>query len=110
MPWNEYERLILAEWQAVLNQQLTPSEREIQAFLEKHPAMVPGAFNLLGNESGHYPWLCGLMSQPPLPSYDRHVPDFMWLSINSDIEEPVLIEIERRANAGSTRTGRKQRS
>jgi hypothetical protein len=94
MQWEAYEKLILAEWGALLNRSPAPGEREVQAFFEKHPSMVPGAHNITGNESGHYPWLCGLISQPPLPSYDRHIPDFMWLSINSDTEEPVLVEIE----------------
>jgi hypothetical protein len=93
MPREAYEQLVQAEWRSLLNKHPSPTEREIQAFFEKHPCMVPGAFNLFG-ESGHYPWLCGLISQPPLPSYDRHSPDFMWLSMNSDTEEPILVEIE----------------
>lgn len=93
MKWEVYERLILTEWNTFLNGE-PPGEKAVQAFLERHPSMVPGAFNLLGTESGHYPWLCGLISQPPLPSYDRRFPDFMWLSLNSETEEPVLIEIE----------------
>ena len=64
MSWDVYERLIVTEWDALLNSE-TPNEKEIQAFLEQHPALVPGAFNLIGNESGHYPWLCGLITQPP---------------------------------------------
>jgi hypothetical protein len=94
MTWEEYERLILAEWTALLSGNPAPSEPEMQAFFERYPSMVPGAFCLLGNESGHYPWLCGLISQAPLPSYDRRIPDFMWISLSSDSEEPVLIEIE----------------
>ena len=94
MMWEEYERLILAEWTVLLNSSPAPAESEMQAFFERYPSMVPGAFSLPGDESGHYPWLCGLISQPPLPSYDRRIPDFMWISLSSDTEEPVLIEIE----------------
>ena len=91
--WKDYEKVVTAEWAAVLNGG-DPSEPSIQTFLEAHPSMVPGAFGLLGGESGHYPWLTSLISQPPLPSYNHRIPDFMWLSRWSDTEQPVLIEIE----------------
>jgi hypothetical protein len=35
-----------------------------------------------------------LWSQPQLKGYDGRIPDFMWISRNSDIIRPVLIEIE----------------
>lgn len=94
MEWRQYEQLLRSEWHALLNRDPAPTEQEIQHFLEQHPSMVPGCFNLIGNESGHYPWRCGLIAQPILPSYDHHSPDFMWLSLNSATIEPVLIEIE----------------
>ncbi len=105
MKWDAYERLIMAEWNTILNGE-PPGEKAMQAFFERHPSMVPGAFNLIGNESGHYPWLCGLISQPPLPSYDRRFPDFMWLSLNSEAEEPVLIEIEAPGKRWFTDSGK----
>lgn len=104
--WEEYERLILAEWDELLGSNPAPSERIMQTFFEQHPSMVPGAFNIVGNQSGHYPWLCGLISQPPLPSYDRRIPDFMWISLNSDTEEPVLIEIEAPGKRWFTASGK----
>jgi Domain of unknown function (DUF4263) len=94
MEWGTYERIVLEEFEGLLARTPPPPERDMQRFLEKHPCLVPGAFNVIGRESGHYPWLCGVIAQPPLPSYDRRIPDFMWLSLNSDTEEPVLIEIE----------------
>ena len=94
MEWEKYEQLIIAEWNKLLNQNPGPTEKEIQSFLERHPCMVPGAFNLIGAESGHPPMFCGLISQPILPSYNYRKPDFMWISKNSDTIEPVLIEIE----------------
>jgi|LQYC01.1.fsa_nt_gi hypothetical protein len=104
--WKEYEHLILAEWDDLLGSNPAPTEREMQTFFEKHPSMVPGAFNIVGNQSGHYPWLCGLISQPPLPSYDRRIPDFMWISLNSGTEEPVLIEIEAPGKRWFTASGK----
>ena len=94
MDWKTYSQLIMGKWSNLLNQNSPISEETVQRFLEEHPSMVPGAFNIVGPESGHYPWLCGLISQPILPSFDHHKPDFMWLSQNSDTVEPVLIEIE----------------
>jgi len=94
MGWEKYEQLIIAEWNELLNRNMRPNEKEIQSFLERYPCMVPGAFNLIGAESGHLPIFCGLISQPILPSFNYRKPDFMWLSKNSDTIEPVLIEIE----------------
>ena len=94
MSWEDYERLILGQWSDLLGSSPGPSELAVHRFLEQHPSMVPGAFNIIGGSSGHYPVMSALISRPPLPSYDRRIPDFMWLSLNSEIEEPVLIEIE----------------
>ena len=104
--WEEYERLILAEWNKLLDSNPAPSEQRMQTFFEQYPSMMPGAFNIVGNQSGHYPWLCGLISQPPLPSYDRRIPDFMWISLNSGTEEPVLIEIEAPGKRWFTTSGK----
>ena len=94
MEWEKYEQLIIAEWTELLNRNPMPNEKGIQCFLERYPCMVPGAFSLIGAESGHAPLFCGLISQPILPSFNYRKPDFMWLSKNSDTIEPVLIEIE----------------
>jgi len=105
MVWEEYQQLILSEWDHLLNGEHSPTEAEVHIYLEKHPSMLPGAFNLVGDPSGHYPWLCGLISQPILPAYDYKKPDFMWLSQNSDTIEPVLIEIESPNKRWFTKAG-----
>jgi hypothetical protein len=105
MSWQDYERLILAQWSDVLESAPTPTELAVHRFLEQHPSIVPGAFNIIGGSSGHFPWLGALISRPPLPSYDRRIPDFMWLSLNSEIEEPVLIEIEAPGKRWFTASG-----
>jgi hypothetical protein len=92
--WDIFEKQILSEWESLLNSNPPPSEEDIQHFLEKYPSLVPGAFNLIGSESGHYPRFQALISQPVLPSFDYRKPDFMWLSRNSAAIEPVLVEIE----------------
>jgi Domain of unknown function (DUF4263) len=102
--WEDYEPLITKEWDSLLNGK-PPSEAAIQAFFQKHPSIVPGAFGLTGGESGHYPRLSTLIAQPPLPSYNRRIPDFMWLSQWSDTDQPVLIEIEAPAKRWFTNSG-----
>lgn len=104
LSWEAYEGGITKDWDILLNGEPS-SEAAIQAFLEKHPSMVPGAFGLSGGESGHYPWPSSLISQPPLPSYNHRIPDFMWLSQWSDTEQPVLIEIEAPSKRWFTRSG-----
>lgn len=103
--WTQYERIIQMEWDALLNRQPFPSEPEVQAIFERHPSIVPGAFGIIGGESGHYPRLCGMVAQAPLPSYDRRVPDFLWLSGSSDTEQPVLVEIEAPSKPWFTKAG-----
>lgn len=105
MDWEIYQQMMVSGWDELLNRNPGPTEKEVQRFLEEYPAMVPGAFNLMGNRSGHYPWLCGLISQPILPSYNYHVPDFMWLALNSEVVEPVLIEIEEPGKSWFTKSG-----
>ncbi len=105
LSWEVYETLITEEWDGLLNSQPPPPESVIQDFLQKHPSMVPGAFGLFGGESGHYPLLCSLISQPPLPSYNARIPDFMWLSRWSDTQQPVLIEIEAPDKRWFTKSG-----
>lgn len=105
VPWKEYEHFIKLEWDRLLNCEPLPTEQMVQNFLEIHPSMVPGAFGLIGNESGHYPMGNGVISQAPLPSYNRRIPDFMWLSQSSDTEQPVLVEIESPSKKWFTRIG-----
>ncbi|MBU8920268.1 MAG: DUF4263 domain-containing protein [Bacteroidales bacterium] len=70
-----------------------PEEDSVQKFLEKNPAMVPGAFPP-GAAGGHSPWHCAVVSQPVLPGLNSKIPDFMWIASNSQVWYPVLVEIE----------------
>jgi hypothetical protein len=103
MPWDEYERWLKNEWQRILNS--AENERDIQNFLEKHPCLIPGAFNMKG-KSGHYPFPDAVISQPPLTGVGVKIPDFMWLSTNSLEFEPVVIEIESPKKKWFTSVGR----
>lgn len=91
--WDDYEKLSLQEYHDLLT--LHPdNEKVFQIFLERNPSFVPGAFSLLG-ESGHYPYLGTLITQPKLFGVIERNPDFMWLSTDSLTFSPILIEIER---------------
>src|SRR4051794_5521348 len=93
LSWDEYKALVMTSWNALLVREPPATEREVQLFLQDHPCLVPGAFGLTGLRNGHYPYACSVIAQAPLPSYNRRVPDFIWLSKNSEVDEPVLIEI-----------------
>lgn len=92
MSWEEYEEKLTQEWQSLLDSDC--SEKVIQAFLEKHPCLLPGAFTMT-RTSGHYPYPDAVISLPPLSGVGKRVPDFMWLSTCSTEFEVVLVEIER---------------
>src|SRR5262245_45636995 len=105
MRWEDYEEVVSTHWNNLLTSVPSPSEQTVHRFLEQHPCLVPGAFNIIGGTSGHYPSMSALFSQPPLPSYDRRIPDFMWLSANSEIDEPVLVELEAPDKRWFTKSG-----
>ncbi|MBV2150681.1 DUF4263 domain-containing protein [Sphingobium yanoikuyae] len=92
MAGDDYADYLKVAWLALLNG--NPSECEVQEFLERHPAMIPGAFSVVGGPSGHAPFPDAVISQPELYGYQRRRPDFMWISKNSLALNPVLIEIE----------------
>ncbi len=92
MGWNEYEQKLRDVWNNLLDS--NPQEAEVQAFLEKHPCMIPGSSSMTMT-SGHWPFPHAVISQPPLVGIDERIPDFMWLATSSLHFEPVLIEIER---------------
>lgn len=92
--WEQYERWLTAEWASLLDR--SPSEPEIQGFLEGHPCLVPGGEGgerSIGGHHGSFP--AALFSQPELPGLTSPCPDFLWISKVSSLVRPVLIEIER---------------
>ena len=91
-PIDEYARLSNARFGELLS--ADPSESEVQAFLEKHPWLIPGHQTPSGT-SGHYPLHCSLIAQLKLPGQESYIPDFMWIATHSGAWFPTLIEIER---------------
>ena len=72
----------------------SPEEPRVQAFLEAHPAFVPGSRSP-GGATCASPLFHVLVSQPRLPGLDARQPDFLWFTTTSSTWYPVLIEIEK---------------
>jgi hypothetical protein len=94
MAWAEYDHLVREQWSSLLDS--NPPETQVQAFLEQHPSMVPGAHLGLGHlgASGHSPFLSALITQPKLQGLGVRVPDFLWMAKDSLHFNPVFVEIE----------------
>jgi hypothetical protein len=101
-----YVDRVTAEWKLLLDSD--PTEPRIQAFLEAHPLMVPGAHLGLGGitPTGHSPFPQALIAQPPLRGLTTRVPDFLWLATDSLVFNPVFIEIEEPGKRWVTGQGR----
>jgi Domain of unknown function (DUF4263) len=92
--WAHYVDAVLAEWHGLLATE--PEEAEVQAFLEHHPAMVPGGSGDIGPGGHHGSDLSAVFCRPPLIGNGRtFVPDFMWVTRSSGLITPILIEIEK---------------
>jgi hypothetical protein len=99
LPWDDYVRLVQAEWAELLDRS-APPESEFQRFLERHPSMAPGGF--VGH---HGPVHYALFTQPVLPGLRRPTPDFMWITKDSGRVLAVLIEIEKPSKLWFTTKG-----
>ena len=80
-------------WQALLDSEESRDESLLQAFLERHPSLLPGSHSVDG-DSGHAPFPVAVIAKPKLPGLSDREPDFMWLATDSSSLYPVLIEIE----------------
>lgn len=71
-------------------------EDDVQRFLERHVALIPGAFGDIGPNGHHGPLYSGVIRQPPLRGLDaKLIPDFMWITRSTVDVTPICIEIER---------------
>src|SRR5690242_4946334 len=74
LPWEAYEAQLLAQWDELLGRD--PEEPEVQAFLELHPAMVPGGSGDVGPGGHHRSELKAVFARPELQGAGRcFVPD-----------------------------------
>lgn len=87
--WSDYEESLKGSYRDLLA--ADPTESDMQAFFERNPALMPGAFP---DQVGHGAFPNALISQPELSGIGERRPDFMWIARNSAMVQPVLIEIE----------------
>lgn len=88
-----YNRLLIERWRQLLDSPASKDEAFLQAFLERHPSLLPGSHTVDG-DSGHSPYPMAVISKPKLPGLSDREPDFMWLSCHSSEVFPILIEVE----------------
>lgn len=91
--WDDYYNQAMAEYEELLDNN-GDDEKVFQTFFEKNPSFVPGALELFG-QSGHYPYMDTMISQPSIGGVFKRIPDFLWLAQDSLNFCPVFIEIER---------------
>jgi len=90
MPEDEYFAEAMARYGEVLD--AATHEKDMQAFFEEHPPLLPFGFP---DFTGHGPHPRALISQPELVGLGSRQPDFLWLTRDSAELRPVLIEIEK---------------
>jgi Domain of unknown function (DUF4263) len=105
MSFAEYEAAVMRDWQALLASD--PAEDAVQAFLELHPAMVPGGSGDIGPAGHQGSEFSAVFRVPELkgagPSYK---PDFMWITHSTARITPILIEIEKPSKRWFQQNGR----
>ncbi|WP_165822592.1 Shedu anti-phage system protein SduA domain-containing protein [Paenibacillus montanisoli] len=101
--WEEYEKVSIQEYYKLLESS-SDNEAAFQLFFEENPSYVPGALELFG-QSGHYPHMHTLISQPQIGGPFKRSPDFLWLANDSLTFTPVFIEIEKPAKVMYTKGG-----
>jgi hypothetical protein len=88
-----YNQSLTQRWQALIDSEESRDEGLLQAFLERHPSLLPGSHTVDG-DSGHTPFPMAVVAKPKLPGLSDREPDFMWLATDSASLYPILIEIE----------------
>lgn len=92
--FKSYSTKAKSYYQELLNEQ-GDDEKVFQKFFERNTSFLPGSHSEFGQAmSGHDPIHGCLISQPKIRGLNTRVPDFMWLSYDSVVFSPVLIEIE----------------
>jgi hypothetical protein len=106
LDWDTYSARAQGEFGSLIDG--NPPEADVQAFLERHPAMVPypEGFKESGGSGGaHGDLHFAVFTQPPLPGIERPVPDFMRIATDSGGFYPLLVEIEAPSRRVATRHG-----
>lgn len=105
LEWQAYSDAALSAWYNLLSS--NPDEDAVQAFLELHPAMIPGGSGDIG-PGGHHGSDMGIVfRRPTLKGSGRSFePDFMWITRSSGLITPILIEIEKPSKRWFKKNGR----
>ncbi|MGO6984179.1 Shedu anti-phage system protein SduA domain-containing protein [Rhizobium leguminosarum] len=93
LTWERYSELVRRDWRDLLDSAEHHDEAIFQKFLETHPCMVPGGQSMSG-PSGHSAFPAAMITQPSLPGFSEHIPDFLWIATDSLHIYAVLVEIE----------------
>ena len=88
-----YDEFLMDRWQALLDCEESRDESLLQAFLERHPSLLPGS-SQRGRRQRARAVPVAVIAKPKLPGLSDREPDFMWLTTDSSALYPVLIEIE----------------
>ena len=99
--FEEYSHRLTADFSTLLSK--GPSERAVHQFLNRTPSLVPGARTPGGSVKGLLH--SALITEPELPGFRSHFPDFMWIVADSGTWYPTLIEIESPTKKLFTRAG-----
>jgi Shedu protein SduA, C-terminal len=92
MSWDDYSERVSNEWNALLDSSDAGDEAKLQEFVEGHPSLLMGVAGAVMGRRTPFPG--ALISQPPLRGVTTKFPDFLWITFNSMILQPALIEIE----------------
>lgn len=93
LTWERYSELVRRDWRDLLDSAEHHDEAIFQKFLETHPCMVSGGQSMSG-PSGHSAVPAAMITQPSLPGFSEHIPDFLWIATDSLHIYAVLVEIE----------------
>lgn len=105
MAWEPYSAAVFNEWQELLASD--PEESGVHAFLELHPAMIPGGSGDIGPGGHHGSDFSAVFTKPRLKGQGRDFePDFMWVTRSTGLITPVLIEIEEPSKRWFRKDGR----
>lgn len=105
MDWSRYHDEVMSKWYDLLSRD--PEEDDVQAFLELHPAMIPGGSGDVGPGGHHGSQMSAVFRVPPLNGAgSSFVPDFMWVTKSSGLITPILIEIEKPSKRWFQKSGR----
>ncbi|MER6826555.1 Shedu anti-phage system protein SduA domain-containing protein [Streptosporangium sp. NPDC000563] len=103
VPWDLYETWLMSKWTELIDSD--PDEPDVQAFLERHPSLLPAAADDVGR--GHH-GACwdAVITQPRLKGLGRdRIPDFMWVRRDTSTVHIICIEIEAPRKQWFTESG-----